>query len=74
MQSVQLRMARSALALSVREAAALAAVSPDTIVSIEAGRSVKATTLAKVQAALEAAGVIFIDENGEGPGVRLKKV
>jgi hypothetical protein len=24
-------------------------------------------------AALEAAGVSFIDENGEGPGVRLRK-
>ena len=26
----------------------------------------------KVQQALEAAGVIFIDENGGGPGVRLR--
>ena len=26
-----------------------------------------------VRRALEAAGVIFIDENGEGPGVRLRK-
>jgi hypothetical protein len=24
-------------------------------------------------AALESAGVIFVDENGEGPGVRLRK-
>jgi hypothetical protein len=30
-------------------------------------------TLDMIRAALEAAGVIFIDENGEGPGVRLKK-
>jgi hypothetical protein len=29
--------------------------------------------LAAIRAALEAAGVIFIDENGEGPGVRLRK-
>jgi hypothetical protein len=28
---------------------------------------------AALQAALEAAGVIFIEENGEGPGVRLRK-
>ncbi len=27
-----------------------------------------------VRRALEAAGVIFIDENGDGPGVRLRKV
>ena len=25
------------------------------------------------RAALEAAGVIFVDENGHGPGVRLRK-
>jgi hypothetical protein len=29
--------------------------------------------LAAIRAALEAAGVIFIDENGEGLGVRLRK-
>ena len=28
----------------------------------------------KIRAALEAAGVIFVEENGEGPGVRLRKV
>ncbi len=27
----------------------------------------------KVQRALESAGIIFIDENGGGPGVRLKR-
>ena len=26
-----------------------------------------------VRAALELAGVIFVEENGEGPGVRLRK-
>jgi transcriptional regulator with XRE-family HTH domain len=30
--------------------------------------------VAAIRSALEAAGVIFVDENGEGPGVRLKKV
>jgi len=30
--------------------------------------------VAAVCRALEAAGVIFVEENGEGPGVRLKKV
>lgn len=29
--------------------------------------------VAAIRAALEAAGVIFVDENGEGPGVGLKK-
>lgn len=33
----------------------------------------QAETLRKLQAALEAAGVEFIAENGGGPGVRLRK-
>jgi transcriptional regulator with XRE-family HTH domain len=33
----------------------------------------RADTAAKIVAALEAAGVIFVEENGEGPGVRLRK-
>jgi len=33
----------------------------------------RADTAARIVAALEAAGVIFVDENGEGPGVRLRK-
>lgn len=36
------------------------------------GRS-KRSTVAALRAALEAAGVEFIVENGEGPGVRLRK-
>jgi hypothetical protein len=34
---------------------------------------VSAEARAKLQKALEAAGIEFIDENGGGPGVRLKK-
>nr|WP_245196752.1 transcriptional regulator [Labrys sp. LIt4] len=30
-------------------------------------------TIAAIRSALESAGVIFVDENGEGPGVRLRK-
>jgi len=29
--------------------------------------------VARLREALEAAGVIFVEENGEGPGVRLRK-
>ena len=73
MLGVQLKMARAALGLGVREVAEMSGVSAFTIVRIEAGESVKESTLEKVQAALEAAGVLFVAENGEGPGVRLKK-
>jgi hypothetical protein len=33
----------------------------------------RALDLAAIRAALESAGVIFVEENGEGPGVRLRK-
>jgi len=35
-------------------------------------RVVSETAASAMQAALESAGVIFVEENGDGPGVRLK--
>jgi transcriptional regulator with XRE-family HTH domain len=70
----QLRMARAALKLGVRELAASAKVSPATITRIEGDQPANASTLAALRAALEAAGVEFISENGGGAGVRLRKV
>jgi transcriptional regulator with XRE-family HTH domain len=67
-------MARAALQIGVRDLAGLAAVSPNTIARLERGEALHARTLTAIRAALEAGGVIFVDENGEGPGVRLKKV
>jgi transcriptional regulator with XRE-family HTH domain len=73
MNALQLKMARTALGLTVRQAAELAGCSHETIVGIESGRSsIKQSTIDKVRAALEKAGVEFIDEDGGGPGVRLK--
>jgi transcriptional regulator with XRE-family HTH domain len=31
------------------------------------------STIAKLRAALESAGIVFVEDNGEGEGVRLKK-
>jgi transcriptional regulator with XRE-family HTH domain len=73
MLSVQCKMARAALGLGVRELAELATVSPDTIARLERGDPLKERTVAAIRTALESAGVIFVEENGEGPGVRLKK-
>jgi transcriptional regulator with XRE-family HTH domain len=70
---VQSRMARAALGWGVRELAAAAKVSPDTIARLERGESLYPRTVDAIRAALEAAGVEFIAENGGGPGVRLKK-
>lgn len=69
----QLRMARAALKWGVRDVAREAKVSPATVTRIEADHPANASTLSTIQAALEAAGVIFIASNGDGPGVRLRK-
>ena len=66
-------MARAALGLGVRELAALADVSPDTVARLERGEPLRESTLAAIRAALETAGVEFIAENGGGAGVRLTK-
>lgn len=67
-------MARAALELGVRELAALADVSAMTVTRFEnGGTKGYPDTLAKIRAALEAAGVEFIAENGGGAGVRLRK-
>lgn len=65
-------MARAALGLGVREAAWLASVSPNTIARLERGEELKPRTVQAVRQAFETAGVVFIDENGGGPGVRLR--
>lgn len=67
----QCRMARAALGLGVRELAGAASVSPNTIARLERGEDLKPATLSAIRAALEAAGVEFIAENGGGAGVRL---
>jgi transcriptional regulator with XRE-family HTH domain len=73
MSPIQCRMARSALGLTVRELAAAAKVSADTVARFERGDDLKERTIEALQRTLEAAGVDFIDENGGGPGVRLAK-
>ena len=67
-------MARAALQLGVRELGALADVSAMTITRFETGKSGgHADTLRKLQRALEASGVVFVEPNGLGPGVRLRE-
>jgi transcriptional regulator with XRE-family HTH domain len=69
----QLRMARGALNWSVRDLAAKAGVAANTISRYENGSDAYGDTLSKIQRALEAGGVVFLDGNGDGPGVRLRK-
>jgi transcriptional regulator with XRE-family HTH domain len=70
---VQCRMARAGLGWGVRELAAAAKVSIDTIARFERGDELKERTVDAIHQALSAAGIEFIGENGGGPGVRLKK-
>ncbi|GBQ27134.1 putative transcriptional regulator [Gluconacetobacter sacchari DSM 12717] len=62
------------LGISQTELAAAAAVSRQTVVDFERGaRTPYPNNLTAIRAALEAAGVEFIPENGGGAGVRLKR-
>ncbi len=72
MIAVQSKMARVAVGWGVRELAAQAKVSPDTVARLERGEALAPRTLAAIRTALESAGVEFIEENGGGPGVRLR--
>ena len=66
-------MARAGLGWGVRELAAKAKVSVETVVRFENDETIREATLMKLQAAIERGGVEFIAENGGGPGVRLAK-
>lgn len=70
----QLRAARGLVNWSREELANQAGTTERTIARIELEEgAARQSTLTAIRTALEAAGVIFIQENGEGPGVRLKK-
>ena len=69
----QSKMARAALGLGIRDVAGGLGMSANTISRLERGEELKPETLKAIRAALEAAGVEFIAENGGGAGVRLRK-
>ena len=72
---MQVRAARGLLGLSQAELSKLAGIGLATLQRLEAaGVEIRgsAKTLSRVQSALEAAGIIFIDQDAlHGPGVRL---
>jgi predicted transcriptional regulator len=70
------KAARALLAWSQADLARSSGVSEPTIKRLEASDGDlggRADTGEKIRTALETAGVIFVAENGEGPGVRLRK-
>ncbi|RCW80941.1 helix-turn-helix domain-containing protein [Phyllobacterium bourgognense] len=72
--SAQIRAARALIGWKQTDLAKAASVSEMSIKNIERGDTdPRVSTMQAIQAALETAGVIFVPENGEGVGVRLKK-
>jgi len=72
----QVKAARALLAWSQGALAEASGVSEPTVARLEAqdgDLGGRVDTGAKMVAALEAAGIIFLAENGEGPGVRLRR-
>jgi predicted transcriptional regulator len=70
----QCRAARGLLDWSQQNLAEKAAVGIVTVRQLEAGtHEPRRATLDVIKRAFETAGVVFIDENGGGPGVRLRK-
>jgi len=72
----QLKAARTLVGWSQEELASTSGISLPTIKRLEAAEGLlggRQTTAQKIKNALERAGVEFIDENGGGPGVRLRK-
>jgi ribosome-binding protein aMBF1 (putative translation factor) len=74
--SAQIRAARALLRWSADDLARETALSVATIRRAELAEAETSMTTANdlaVRSALESAGVEFLDENGGGPGVRLRK-
>jgi len=70
----QCRAARGLLGWSQQELAKKAHVGVVTVHQLEAaGSQPRPATLEVIRRAFESAGIEFIDENGGGPGVRLRK-
>jgi transcriptional regulator with XRE-family HTH domain len=73
--SAQIRAGRHLVGLSQADIAAATGLSLPTIRRVESNLAVPVSpdAIASVRRALESAGVIFVEENGDGPGVRLRK-
>jgi transcriptional regulator with XRE-family HTH domain len=70
----QCRAARALLGWTRDQLAQASEVGPRTLMDFERRtRDPHRRTISDIRRAFEEAGVIFIDENGEGQGVRLKK-
>jgi hypothetical protein len=68
-------MARAALGLGVRDLAAMIDSAPSTLTRFETEKGgLQSGTMARIKSALEARGVTFLEDAGQGSGVRVKEV
>ena len=74
MTPAQCRAARALLNMTQPALGSAASLSLSTVVDFERERrAVSQAAIAAIRAALEAAGVVFLSENGNGPGVALRR-
>lgn len=74
MTSAQSRAGRGLIGMTQKELASAAGVGESTVIDFEKERrQVAQPSVAAIRAALEYAGVVFLDPNGNGPGVALRK-
>ena len=74
MTPAQSRAARGLVTMTQTALADAAGLGQSTVIDFERERRVVSDqAIAAMQAALEAAGVVFLPENGNGPGVALRK-
>ena len=71
--SAQIRAARALLNWTVRDLADRSGVHRNTVTRAETEATRPGHATAAIRSALESAGVDFLDANGSGPGVRLKR-
>ncbi|ASJ59352.1 helix-turn-helix domain-containing protein [Sinorhizobium meliloti] len=69
----QIKAARAMLDWKQTDLAAAAGLSEMSVKNVEKGqKDSRMSTIQSIRSALESAGIIFIDQNGNGPGVRLR--
>jgi transcriptional regulator with XRE-family HTH domain len=76
LSGAQIRAARALLKWSAADLARAASVGVNTVGRAELAEGTTSLTAANelaIRRALETAGIVFIDENGEGSGVRFRK-
>ncbi len=69
----QIKAARAMLDWKQTDLAKAAGLSEMSVKNVEKGqKDSRMSTIQSIRSALESAGIMFIDQNGNGPGVRLR--